>query len=98
MLFAGYYDFGIFGSLIGAFFYGLFLSYFWKLTKTKIIKYEATWPIFVYLPLPSFGVYFLACGAFAYPVINTTISSIILYIIFWSAQLRFRRTQLQNNL
>ena len=91
MLFAGYYDLGIFGSLIGAFFYGLFLSYFWKLTKTKIKKYEAKWPIFVYLPLPSLGVYFLACGNFAYPVINTTISSIILYIIFWSARLGFSK-------
>lgn len=88
MLFAGYYDLGIFGSLISAFFYGLFLSYFWKLTKTKIKKYDSKWPIFVYLPIPSFGVYFLAVGNFAYPIINTVIACIILWIIFYSSRLK----------
>ena len=89
MLFAGYYDFGIFGSLITAFFYGLFLSYFWKLTKAKVKKYDAKWPIFVYLPLPSFGVYFLGVGNYSYSIINTVIASIILLIIFYSARFRF---------
>lgn len=88
MLFAGYYDFGILGSLVSAFFYGLFLSYFWRLTKVKIKKFNAKWPIFVYLPLPSFGVYFLAVGNFAYPVINAGIASIILFIIFFFSRIR----------
>ena len=89
MLFAGYYDFGIFGSLISAFFHGLFLSYFWKLTKTKVKRYNAKWPVFIYLPLPSFGVYFLSVGNFAYPFLTVSIAFTILLIIFNSARLRF---------
>ena len=87
-LFAGYYDFGTLGSIIGAFLCGLFFSYSWKLTKEKVIKYEAQWPIFVYLPLPSLGAYFLAVGGFAYGTICFGISSLILYLIFLSTRIR----------
>jgi hypothetical protein len=89
MLFAGYYDLGIFGSLFSAFFHGLFLSYFWKLTKAKVKRYNAKWPILVYLPLPSFGVYFLSVGNLSYPFLTVGIAFIILLIIFYSARLRF---------
>jgi len=88
LLFAGYYDFGVFGSLISAFFYGLFFSFFWKFTKEKVEKYNAKWPILVYLPLPSFGAYFLANGGYAYSLINTSVASMILYIIFFSSRFR----------
>lgn len=88
MLFAGYYDLGIFGSLMSAFIYGLFFSYLWKITKEKVKKYKVKWPIFVYLPLPSFGSYFLAVGNYAYATINFVIASIIIYFIFLTSRLK----------
>ncbi|MDA9880672.1 hypothetical protein N9C97_04330 [Candidatus Pelagibacter sp.] len=87
-LFAGYYDFGIFGALVSAFLFGSFFSYTWKVTKEKVFKYNTKWPIFVYLPIPSFGAYFLACGGYAYSILNTLVASIILLIIFYSARFR----------
>ena len=88
LLFAGYYDFGIFGALVSAFLFGSFFSYTWKVTKEKVYKYNAKWPIFVYLPIPSFGAYFLACGGYAYSILNTLVASVILLIIFYSARFR----------
>jgi len=88
LLFAGYYDFGFIGSLISAFIYGLFFSYLWRVTKQKVKEYNAKWPIFVYLPLPTFGAYFLAVGGLNYGLINMTIASIILYLIFFTARIK----------
>lgn len=88
LLFPGYYDFGTWGAILTAFFSGTLISFLWRLTKLKVIKYNAKWPIFVYLPIPSFGIYYISAGAFAYGIINTVIASFVLYLIFISSRLR----------
>jgi len=88
LLFPGYYDFGTWGAILTAFFSGALISFLWRLTKLKVKKYNAKWPIFIYLPLPSFGIYFISVGGFSYGVINFVISSFVLYLIFISSRLR----------
>lgn len=90
LLFAGYYDFGVYGVIFSSLFFGMFLSFLWRYTKKKVLIYHAKWPLFIYLPIPSFGVYFLSVGGFSYSLINTTITCIILYIIILSSRLRLR--------
>lgn len=89
LLFAGYYDFGVYGIILYSLFFGMVLSFLWRYTKKKVLIYEAKWPIFIYLPLPSFGVYFLSVGGFSYSLINTAITSLILYIIILTSRVRF---------
>ena len=95
LLFSGYYDFGIIGAMLSAFFFGLFYSFFWRLTSNTVRKENLLWPIFVYLPIPTISTYFVASGGITYGLINAFVpATCILILVFLSKGLLARRRYL----
>jgi hypothetical protein len=81
LLFAGYYDLGIIGACLSALIFGSFYGWFWKKTKQKVFRSGYLWPLFIYLPIPTIGSYFIACGGLTYGLINALVPAGVLWVI-----------------
>jgi len=79
LLFAGYYDFGLFGALLSAFGFGVFYGFLWKKTKDLIYKSGYLWPLFLYITIPTIAVYFITSGGLSYGLINSGIPALIIF-------------------
>ena len=77
LLFAGYYDFGVIGALLQAFFIGVFYAVLWRKTLQVINKEGHFWPLIVYTPLPTISTYFVSVGGISYGLIIAVIPSLI---------------------
>jgi hypothetical protein len=92
LLFAGYHDFGIFGALLQAFFFGLMYGFFYRRMLMRVTSENLTWPLFVYLPIPCIATYFIASGGLTYGLINSIIPAlIILFIVYLSKYFTYIR-------
>ena len=89
-LFSGYYDLGILGAALNALGCGAFLGWCWSRTKQEVIKHGYLWPIFLYIPIVTVTVYFIASGAIAYGLINGLIPTFLILVIFGISRLLMR--------
>ena len=80
ILFSGYYDLGVIGMIMQAFFIGLISNLLWG----WIVKVSQRNNLFAYayLPAPIYAGYFMSVGAFAYVFASFIIPAIIFIIIF----------------
>ena len=84
-LFSGYYDLGLIGAFLNAFFFGAFYGFIWKKVKIKVFKKKLLWPLILYMPIPAIASYFIAVGGIAYGLINSFIPiAIVSFILFLS--------------
>ena len=88
LLFSGYYDLGFIGAIFIAFLFGVFYSFIWKFMMLKVLKTNCSWPIFLYMPIPAIGTYFIAVGGITYGLINSFVPIVLVYILIFISKLR----------
>jgi hypothetical protein len=88
LVFSGYYDLGLIGAFLNALFVGMFYSFIWKVVKKKVMKTNLLWPIFLYMPIPAIGTYFIAVGGVTYGLINAFVPIAIVYILIFISKLK----------
>jgi len=87
IFFSGYYDFGLVGLILHAFFAGLIFQFSWSLIISLAIRDPIY--LFLYLPAPIYVGYYLSVGAYAY-VIATYIFPAAFIFLIYKATRRFR--------
>ena len=87
LLFAGYHDFGILGSFMQAFIYGLLYSWFYRRCIRRVKSEKLLWPLFVYLPVPCLSTYFITAGGITSGFINALIPAFLIFLLVYSCKL-----------
>ena len=92
LLFSGYYDLGLIGAVLNALFFGMFYGWIWKIVKKKVRKKNLLWPVFLYMPIPVIGTYFIAGGGITYGLINALIPILVVSMLIFLSKIKLTPT------
>ena len=68
-------------ALLGQFSVPFYLGYLCKYVLLKVLKINFSWPVFLYMPIPAIGKYFIAVGGISYGLINAFVSKVVVMML-----------------